>query len=261
MADIVYYEKKQETAWVYLNSPKTLNALSKEMFSELIKIFTELKDDKQTKLVVITGKGKAFCAGANLKQVLAEAKDKESDEQGFMDLGQQCFQLLYHFPKPVIAALNGITAAGGLEVALAADIIIAAETAKIGDAHANFGVLPGGGSSIKLARKIGENRAKYLLFSGDFISAQEMKEYGLVYSIVPLEELGAEVTALTEKLAKKSPLVLSKMKRLVNDGYDQPFDIALNHEMTSLKEHLHSHDLKEGLTAFQEKRNPEFRGY
>ncbi|MCM3766262.1 enoyl-CoA hydratase/isomerase family protein [Neobacillus niacini] len=259
--DVVYYEKNGEASWVYLNKPESMNALSKGVLSKFIEILTILEKDKGTKVVVITGTGKAFCAGADLKEIMEELKDKEVDEPGFFDYGRVFFQKLYSFPKPIIAALNGMTLAGGLEIALTADIIIASESAKIGDAHANFGVLPGGGSSIKLARKIGENRAKYLLLSGDFISAKEMKEYGLVHKVVKESDLIDEVNGIANKLAKKSPLVLEKMKKLVSNGYEQPFNVALENEMSTLQAHLRSYDLKEGLSAFNEKRNPNFKGF
>lgn len=259
--EVVHYRKENQVAWVYLNDEESMNALSKAVLSGLINIFNELKEDSDTRVVVLTGSGKAFCAGANLKEVLAETDEETTgNEPGFFDYGKECFQLLYNFPKPIIAALNGITLAGGLELALTADIIVAAESAKIGDAHSNFGVLPGGGSSIKLARKIGENRAKYLLLSGDFISAEKMKEYGLVHEVVPNVELEREVMKIAEKLAKKSPLVLKKMKDMINNGYEKPFDIALKEEMETLGTHLHSYDCMEGITAFSEKRTPVFKG-
>jgi enoyl-CoA hydratase/carnithine racemase len=166
-----------------------------------------------------------------------------------------------HFTKPLIAVLNGITLAGGLELAMTADLIIAAESAKIGDAHANFGVLPGAGGAVKLPRKIGINRAKYLLFTGEFISAAEMKDYGLVNQVVPSEELEKAAQALADKLAEKSPLGLSRMKQLVRDGLEQPLDVALRLELATLKVHTQSYDMSEGLKAFTEKRKPEFKGY
>ncbi|TQR18520.1 enoyl-CoA hydratase/isomerase family protein [Psychrobacillus soli] len=259
--DIVYYEKKNQVAWVYLNNEAEMNALSKALLTELIYIFQLLKEDKDTRVVVLTGIGKAFCAGANLKEILAERNRRNTENaQGFFTVAEECFQLLYSFPKPVIGALNGITLAGGLELALTADILIAAESTKIGDAHSNFGVVPGGGSSIKLARKIGENRAKYLLFSGEFLPAQKMKEYGLVHEVVVDEDLESTVMQLAEKLAEKSPVALSTMKEMMEDGYKKTFDEALKGEMEKLKAHIQTEDCIEGLRAFSEKRKPNFTG-
>ncbi len=156
---------------------------------ELFAAVQDAEHDESVRVIVISGKGRAFCAGADLKEILADIEKKPDGEKGMLDSIDDGFSKLNHLQKPVIAAVNGITAAGGLEIVMTADIVIASEKAKMADAHANFGVIPGGGGAVRLPRKIGMNRAKYLLFTGEFITAQEMKEYGLVQKVVSPEEL------------------------------------------------------------------------
>ena len=143
---------------------------------------------------------------------------------------------------------------------LCCDLVLAVRSAKIGDAHANYGLLPGGGSSVRLPRKIGPTRAKYLLFTGEFVPAADLVAPGLVNEVVEDRELIKAVERLVAKLAAKSPLVLRRMKALVDDGLEQPSATALRLEILASEVHAHSHDMKEGLAAFEEKRKPHFIG-
>lgn len=257
----ILYEKRQRTAWIYLNRPDDMNAIGKELLAALQEALMQAENDGDVRVVVLSGKGKAFCAGANLKELMEDLEVKHQKVPSLLDSSEALFGKLERYSKPIIVALNGITLAGGLELAMTADIVIASDRAKIGDAHANFGVLPGGGGAVKLPRKIGVNRAKYLLFTGDFISAADMKAYGFVQEVVPAEELETAVQAIADKISEKSPLVLRKMKELVADGMEQPVEIALKQELLSLKAHTGSYDMAEGLAAFTEKRKPVFKGY
>ncbi len=259
--ETILVEQKNQTRWIYLNRPEQLNALSKTLMMELFAAVQDAEHDESVRVIVISGKGRAFCAGADLKEILADIEKKPDGEKGMLDSIEDGFSKLNHLQKPLIAAVNGITAAGGLEIVMTADIVIASEEAKMADAHANFGVIPGGGGAVRLPRKIGMNRAKYLLFTGEFITAQEMKEYGLVQKVVSPEELESTVQEIADKISAKSPLVLKEMKKLANDGQEQPLDIALKQEILALKNHLRSYDCQEGLAAFSEKRTPEFKGY
>jgi enoyl-CoA hydratase/carnithine racemase len=143
---------------------------------------------------------------------------------------------------------------------LCCDLVIAARSARLGDAHANFGLLPGGGSSVRLPRKIGPTRAKHLLYTGEFVPAEQLREAGLVNEVVDDADLLAAAGRLVARLRTKSPLVLRRMKALVDDGLEQPIETALRLELLASEVHAHSHDMKEGLAAFEEKRAPVFTG-
>ncbi len=144
---------------------------------------------------------------------------------------------------------------------MACDLIIAADSARIGDAHANFGVFPGAGGAAILPRRIGATAAKYLLFTGDTLPAKELVPLGLVNRVVPDADLESEVEKLAARIASKSPLVIRRMKQTVADGLEQPQASALRLERVVLDAHRHSHDIREGLAAFVGKRTPDFKGY
>jgi enoyl-CoA hydratase/carnithine racemase len=254
----ILFETHGAAAWIVLNRPREMNALTSVMLDELTRALDAVEADSTVRAVVITGSGdKAFCAGADLKQVLAASAVGEPD---FLDRASATLGRLRDFPKPVIAAVNGLTLAGGLELMLCCDLVIAADSARIGDAHANFGVFPGGGGAAILPRRIGPARAKYLLYTGEQVSAQQMLDWGVVNEVVPAAGLRAATEALVAKIAVKSPLVLRRMKRVADQALDQPRDVALVHELLTLRAHLRSHDLQEGLAAFREKRAPRFEG-
>ena len=259
--ETIQFERRGAGAWIILNRPKEMNAISVRMLDELETALIECQSDNSVRVVVLSGNGSAFCAGADLKEVLSSIKNPVPGAKDFLDRCDDVFGFLRRLPKPVIAALNGITLAGGLELAMCCDLVFAAESAKIGDAHSNFGVFPGAGGAAILPRKIGLNRAKYLLFSGDFLPAAELEKFGLVNQVVPDADLIGEVEKFTEKLATKSPLVLRRMKEVANASLDQTQEAALRHEMLNLRQHCRSYDLEEGLRAFADKRKPEFKGY
>ena len=248
-------------AWIRLNRPGQKNAINMAMLDELNRVLHALQEDEGVRVLVLTGTGDVFCAGVDLKGALPSINDAAPGAKDLLDKCDDVYGFLRNFPKPVIAALNGLTLAGGLELAMCCDLVYAADTAGIGDAHSNFGVVPGAGGAAVLPRKIGLNRAKYLLFSGEFLPAAEMERYGLVNRVVPAGDLTAEVEALVGKLAAKSPLVLRRMKAVANASMDMTQENALRLEMLHMRQHCRSHDLAEGLRAFAEKRKPEFKGY
>ena len=170
-------------------------------------------------------------------------------------------EVLNAMPKPVIAAVNGITAGGGLELALMCDFIVAAATARLGDAHANFGALPGGGATVRLPRVVGINQARYLMFTGELFGAADAAAFGLVTKVYDDETFEHDVQTLALKIASKSPLGLRRMKSLLEGGLDMPLAQALKLEKGVSAQHMVSYDAAEGGRAFGEKRKPEFRGY
>ena len=255
------YEKRGRACWITLNRPDALNAISQQVMDDLWAALDAAEADEDVWAAVLTGAGRAFCAGADLKDVLGILTGDDAEAiRSFMNNAYRMFRRVAQFEKPLVAAVNGIAAAGGLELILGCDLVIAAESAKIGDAHANYGLVPGGGSSIRLPRKIGPTRARQLLYTGEFLPAQTLMDWGLVNQVVPDGELTNAVNAMLEKMLAKSPVVLRRMKRLVDDGLDAPLDPALRLEMMAWEAHSTSEDLKEGLNAFSEKRTPAYTG-
>jgi enoyl-CoA hydratase/carnithine racemase len=243
--------------WITLERPQAKNALNREMIDSMTQTLLAWRDDPAVRVVALTGTGTAFCAGADLKTSGAAFEPGEKD---FLDRIVLFFDTLRSFPKPTIAAVNGLALAGGMEAVLACDLVIAARSARLGDGHSNFGVFPGGGGAAILPRKIPANVAKYLLYTGEALPADEMKAYGLVNEVVADDQLRARVQTLGDQLAAKSPLVLARMKRVANEAADKSQADALRHELLELRDHLRSWDIQEGLRAFVEKRAPKFRG-
>ncbi|MEO8560119.1 MAG: enoyl-CoA hydratase/isomerase family protein [Rhodospirillales bacterium] len=258
--DVLLIERKDAVLWLTLNRPAAMNAVSPALMGLLDSAVAQAETDATIRCVVITGAGKAFCAGADLKAVRSELGSEEGGIARFLKFAASVMSRIEALPKPVIAAVNGLALAGGLEIVLACDLVLAAQSAKLGDAHINFGLLPGGGSSVRLPRKLGVNRAKYLLYSGDALPAAEFVACGFVQQVVADDTLIAATEKLALKLASKSPLALRRIKQLVAGALDQPQEMALAMELLASEAHAHSHDLQEGLAAFAERRAPSFTG-
>lgn len=258
-ADSTLVDVRNGAVWITLNRPAALNALTPDIVDGICRALDRAERD-DIKAVVLTGSGRAFCAGADLKYVRSIAQGDDAVIAAFLGSVLKLMERLEGCPRPVIAAINGIAVAGGLELVLCCDLVIAAESAKIGDAHINFGLLPGGGGSVRLPRKIGPTRAKRLLFTGESVPAADLVACGLVNEVVADDDLTPAVERLVAKLADKSPLVLRRVKALVDDGLEQPIATALRLEILAAEVHAHSHDMKEGLAAFEEKRKPRFLG-
>ncbi|HTF35278.1 MAG TPA: enoyl-CoA hydratase-related protein [Myxococcota bacterium] len=256
---VIQIDRRGALAWLRLSRPKALNALSPDLVADFERALSSLEADASVRVLAITGTGRAFCAGADLAFAL-DSVDAGDALLAFVERAAALVEHVAAFPKPVIAAVNGLALAGGLELVLACDLVIAAESARLGDAHANYGLLPGAGGSARLARRLGASRAKSLLFTGELVAAPALVELGLVNRVVPDAELEGSVEKLAETLAAKSPLVLRAMKRLVDDGLDQSLAGALRLEQLALRAHVRTADLREGLAAFREKRAPRFSG-
>lgn len=257
--DILLFEALGPVVRLTLNRPTAMNALNLATLDALERRLGEIARDDEIRVVVLTGNGAAFCAGADLKEVLAGAH-LAPGEADFLDRANAVFGALRALPKPVIAALNGVTMAGGLELAMCADIVVAAESATIADAHANFGVYPGAGGAAILPRLIPLNMAMYLLLTGKSLSATEMKACGLVCEVHPDAGLADAALALARHIAKKSPVALRRMKEVARAAADKSRDDALLHEQVMLRQHMRTFDFHEGLKAFAEKRAPQFQG-
>lgn len=257
--DDVLFEAFGPVARLTLNRPKAMNALNLATLAALERHLSEIARNDELRVVVLTGSGAAFCAGADLKEVLAGTQ-LAPGEADFLDRAQTVLGTLRDFSKPVIAALNGVTMAGGLELAMCADIVVAAESATIADAHANFGVYPGAGGAAILPRLVPLNMAMYLLLTGKSLSAAQMQACGLVCEVHPDAGLADAALALANHIAKKSPVALQRMKAVARASADKSRDDALLHEQVMLRQHMRSFDFHEGLQAFADKRAPRFQG-
>lgn len=242
-----------------LNSPEQMNAITGDMLGVLERAVENAANDSGIRVLIITGAGRAFCAGMDLREV-RELDGRAETRPDVLDRIGKLVRQLSAFPKPVIAALNGITVAGGLELALCADIILAADTARIGDAHSNYGLVPGAGGAAILPRVIPHHIAMYLLMTGKTLSAAEMKAYGLVCEVHPASELADAALVLAKLLAARSPLGLRRIKEVARASMDKSREDALLHEEATLRVHQKSEDWQEGLSAFSEKRAPLFHG-
>ncbi|MEX0158696.1 MULTISPECIES: enoyl-CoA hydratase/isomerase family protein [unclassified Microbacterium] len=250
-------ERRGKVLWLTLNRPNALNAVTATMLDALVAAIEEGSNDPEVRAIVLTGSGRGFCAGADLKD-----SAKRSPEEGarFVKKIGELTNLIEASSTPVIAAVNGIAVAGGLELVLACDMVVAAESAVLGDSHSNFAMFPGAGATVRLPRKIGVNNAKYLMLTGATLSAREWSALGLVSEVVADDDLSASVVRLAETIASKSPLVLARMKQAVNDSLDHPVATGLRYERALAAAHSYSFDRAEGLAAFREKRSPQFEG-
>jgi enoyl-CoA hydratase/carnithine racemase len=249
----------ETSATITLNRPEAMNSINDQVAEEISLALDQAEKEPMLRCLVLTGAGGAFCVGADLKFVL-QILEGEASVRDFLEQTKSLLSRLESFPAPVIGAVNGMALAGGLEILLCCDLIVAVESARFGDAHSNFGLIPGGGSSQRLPRRVGVNRAKQMIFYGDFYTAQDMERWGLVNQVVPDGELGAAVNGIKEIFAGKSPLVLRHIKSLVNQGLDMPLEEGLSMEISAMEEHAGSHDMREGVAAFKEKRPPSFQG-
>lgn len=259
MSGLVTVDVTDSIAWLTLNRPEAMNALNRPLVAALDSALSLVASDSAVRVVVLTGSGKAFCAGGDLKEFLDDDGEVDPDELlSFVRYASCVLDRLPQLGKPVIASVNGFAMAGGLELVLACDLVVAAASARLGDAHSNFGVLPGGGGAARLARVVGPTVAKYLAFTGDAVPAERLVPFGLVNEVVPDEELHVRTHQLAARIAGKSVPGLAHMKRLINDGLEQPLDTALRLEHQALAVHVHDPDMREGLAAFRERRKPHY---
>ena len=251
-------EKEEGILWVTLNRPHRLNAVTLEMADELSHALDEAEADKDVRCVVMIGAGdRAFSVGADVTMFAGMTPVAAID--GSMK-GQDLTRKIESLSKPVIAAINGFCLGGGLELAVACDFRIAAEHAELGQPEIRLGVLPGWGGTQRLARTIGLAKAKELIMLGDRIPAQEALRIGLVHKVVPMQKLKEESKSLAKKFVDGPPIALKLAKHSLNFGTQVPFDIGLKIESEAFGILSATKDVIEGVSAFMEKRKPEFKG-
>lgn len=254
----VIFEKGDGIATVTLNRPEALNAFSKEVIKEILQALEDIRSDESIRVVVLTGAGeKAFSAGADIK-AMAGMTALKARELSLM--GEQLCLALENLEKPVIAALNGYALGGGLEVAMSCDIRIASENARVGQTEINIGLIPGWGGTQRLTRLIGKTKAKELVFTGRIIDAKTAEQLGILNIVVPQDKFKETVRQFALELASKAPIAVRVAKALINKGADISLESALELEREGFGVVASTEDLKEGVSAFTEKRKPAFKG-
>lgn len=244
-------------ATVTLNRPKVLNALNNQVFNDLADAALALGADDSVRVVIITGGNKVFAAGADIGQMAsATAVDVSTGDRPSL----RAFHLIESMPKPVIAAISGYALGGGCELALVADVRIAADNAQLGLPEIKLGILPGGGGTQRLPRLIGSGRAKELIFSGDFINAEEAWRIGLVNKVVPADQLFEEALKMAKRFAARGAVALNMAKSAVNEGLRMDLEAGLQYEHKCFSLLFATEDQKEGMKAFIEKRPAKFQG-
>ena len=249
----IIFEKEENIAVITFNRPEAMNALNNKTRAEFRAAIEEVAADDAIKALILTGNGKAFVAGSDIKEF---NKTTPYAAHNILRLGEMVEKL----EKPVIAAVNGFCLGGGCEIAMGCDIIIASEKAKFGQTEINIGIIPGGGGTQRLQRLIGVCRAKELIFTGDIITAEEADRIGLVNRVVPMDELMPRAREMAKKIANKSSAALKLAKTAINRGLQTGLESGLKYEYELYSLSLSLEDKVEGVNAFLEKRAPKFVG-
>ena len=258
MFKLLIFEKEAPFAFITINRPKVMNALSNELVEEFDRAFDLVEEDEEIRALIITGAGeKAFMAGADIKEL--EARDfvqgrKQTKRR------QEVFNRIAEMRVPVVAAVNGFALGAGLELAVACTLRVAAENAKFGSPEVNLGIIPGDGATQRLPRLVGFGRAMELVLTAEFIDAEEAHRIGLANRVVPQEALMEEARKLAGKIAKKAPLAIQYAKEAVNRSLEMGIYEGLAHESYLHALACASEDKKEGVSAFLEKRKPQYTG-
>ncbi|XP_053608050.1 probable enoyl-CoA hydratase, mitochondrial [Plodia interpunctella] len=245
---------KKNIGLIQLNRPKALNALCNPLFVELGKAVVDFDNDNSIAAIIITGNEKAFAAGADIKEMQNNTYSN-NQKQGFL----REWEDVSNCGKPVIAAVNGFALGGGCELAMLCDIIYAGEKAKFGQPEINIGTIPGAGGTQRLPRYVGKSKAMEIVLTGNFIDAHEAEKMGLVSRVFPADKLLEETIKLAERIGTHSPLIVKMAKQAVNQAYETNLKAGLQFEKSIFYGTFATEDRKEGMTAFVEKRPPNFK--
>jgi len=251
----ILWEKKEGIGILTLNRPDVRNALKAELREDIAALLPVAENDPEVRVMIITGAGeKVFSAGGDIKQMA------QNSMWDILERKPDIFAQIHHFPKPVIAAINGLALGGGCELAMACDFRVGSENARLGQPEINLGIFPGGGATQRLQRLVGIGRAKELIFTGDIIDAREAERIGLLNKVFPAKELMPQAVAIAKKIADKGPLALKLAKMSINMGMEIGLHTGLGYERLARTLVHGSDDRLEGMQAFLEKRKPEFKG-
>ncbi len=252
---VVLVEREPPVGIVLLNRPEALNALNDEVMGTLVDALLELDEDEAIRCIVLGGSEKAFAAGADIGQ-MAEASAMDMYEARRIDR----WDAIRRIRTPLVAAVSGFCLGGGNELAMACDLIVASETARFGQPETGLGIIPGAGGTQRLTRAIGKAKAMDVILSGRFLTAEEAERAGLVARVVATEAWLEEAKAVARAIAEKGPIAQRLAKESVNRAYESTLETGLDYERKALYLAFASEDAREGLTAFTEKRKPDFKG-
>ena len=253
----VKLEVKDKIATITMNRPDAMNALNEKVLRELKEAIAQVRADPEVRAVIITGEGPAFVAGADIRAMMVKS---QIQIRQFTQFGHGVLQDIERLEKPVIAAINGFALGGGLELALACDIRLASTDARMGFPEVGLGIFPGLGGTQRTTRLVGKGRACELIFSGEPIGAQEAADMGLVNRVVPPNQLMAEAKRLATRIARQGPIAVGRAKAAINQALQGDLDAGLAFELEAVTQTFGTGDQQEGMTAFLERRRPEFKG-
>ena len=243
-----------------LNRPERLNAISGPMLAALSAELDRANVDPEVRVVVLTGAGRGFCAGLDIKAQADGDNMSGATDLRLFDLHNTPPLVLHRMDKPVVCALNGPAAGYGMDMALGCDIRIASDRAKLGAVFVRRGVLPESGGTWYLPRLVGWAKAAEIAFMGDVLDAERSLELGLVNRVVPHDDLMDEVRSVAARIASNAPYSVQATKRMMRLGMDETFETAVDHTYLQLRPMFTSEDFREGMTAFLERRDPQFKG-
>jgi len=253
--ETIALEREDSIAILRFNRPNVLNALNRQVFWEMISIFDEIQKDVEPKVVILTGTDRAFVAGTDINEM---EKLSSFGAREFASLARKAFDKVENLDRPVIAAINGFALGGGCELAMACDIRIASEKARLGQPEINLGIMPGSGGTQRLPRLVGPSKAKRLIFTSELIDAKTAFGIGLVDLVVPHDQLMDETKKLAFTIAGKSKVSLALAKSAIDRGLNMDLRTALDYEIECFAQSFATEDQKEGMKAFLEKRKAVF---
>jgi enoyl-CoA hydratase len=257
ISPVVNYEKEGKIAFVAINRPKALNALNDKVYSSLVEIFQQIKNDPEVHVVVVKGDDKTFIAGADITNM---ANATPIGAETYAELGAQAVQAVYQCDVPVIAYIQGYALGGGLELALACDIRLVGQGAKFGLPEIGLGIIPGTGGTQRLPKLIGLGKAKELILTGEIIDSATALALGLVNNVYPDDKLWEETLKLANRLAAKPLQAVRKAKAAINASQNLAIEDGMIFERHAFLPLFCTHDQKEGMAAFLQKRKPTFTG-
>ncbi|MBC7428666.1 MAG: enoyl-CoA hydratase/isomerase family protein [Bacteriovorax sp.] len=249
------YKNHEHIALVKLNRPKVLNALSTDLMEELVECMTALDKNSNVRVIILTGNERAFAAGADIGQMATATPIDNINENRF-----RTWEMLKLITKPIIAAVNGFALGGGCELAMSCDLIIAGDDAKFSQPEIKIGTIPGAGGTQRLTRAIGKSKAMLMVLTGDMIDADTAYDWGLVAKVVPAQTVMQETFEIAKTISNRAPVAVRLAKEAVNKSFEMTLKDGMDFERRNFYLTFSSQDQKEGMKAFMEKRDPEYKG-